>query len=303
MYLIAGIFILPPLTDFPSKIIKKVISAKAKFLIIIILFFIATASNKPTENSSKISQLNPSPTPSIYVKPTDNPLVISQINLTPTPSIFVKPTETQVIRENIDSTVVKVIDGDTINVQANGQAYTIRLIGIDSPETVDPRKTVQCFGKEASDFAKKNLLNQKVRLESDTSQGDKDKYNRLLRYVFLSDGTLFNKIMLEQGYAQEYTYNTPYKYRDEFIAAQLYAKNNNLGLWSPTACPSLQPSVTFTTAVTKAPSTNSGSWECNCSKLCSQMDGCEEAMYQLNTCGCSARDGDGDGIPCETLCR
>jgi len=129
--------------------------------------------------------------------------------------------------------VLRVIDGDMIEAEDLGK---VRLIGIDTPETVDPRKPVQCFGKEASGKAKEMLLGKKVHLESDPTQGDKDKYNRALRYVFLEDGTNFNKWMIENGYAHEYTYNIPYKYQREFKDAEKSARDNNRGLWASDTC-------------------------------------------------------------------
>ena len=80
--------------------------------------------------------------------------------------------------------VVKVVDGDTIKVSLNNKTETIRLIGVDTPETVDPRRVVGCFGREASNFTKKTLSNQNIKLEADVLSGDRDKYQRLLRYVF-----------------------------------------------------------------------------------------------------------------------
>lgn len=132
--------------------------------------------------------------------------------------------------------VVKVIDGDTVKVNINGTVETLRLIGIDTPETVDPRKPVQCFGVEASNKAKALLTGKRVRLEYDQSQGERDKYQRLLAYVYIENGVFFNKYMIEQGYAHEYTYNTPYKYQAEFKQAETNARNSNLGLWSPDTC-------------------------------------------------------------------
>lgn len=132
--------------------------------------------------------------------------------------------------------VVKVTDGDTLQVDIDGQIETVRLIGVDTPEVVDPRQPVQCFGVEASNKAKELLENKKVRLEFDETQGDRDRYQRLLRYVFLEDGRNFNKLMIEQGFAHEYTFSTPYKYRDEFIEAQNFARTNKLGLWADDAC-------------------------------------------------------------------
>lgn len=133
-------------------------------------------------------------------------------------------------------TVVKVVDGDTIDVMINGNTERLRLIGIDTPETVDPRKPVQCFGIEASNKAKSLLAGTRVALEQDASQDERDAYGRLLVYVFLQDGTNFNHYMIAEGYAHEYTYRIPYKYQAEFKAAEAKARNSDKGLWSPAAC-------------------------------------------------------------------
>lgn len=132
--------------------------------------------------------------------------------------------------------ITDVVDGDTVKVNINGTVTTLRLIGMDTPETVDPRKPVQCFGREASNKAKELLSGKKVRLEMDQSQGTLDKYGRTLAYVYREDGLFYNKYMIEQGYAHEYTYNTPYKYQAEFKAAQKTAQTNQVGLWSPSTC-------------------------------------------------------------------
>lgn len=132
--------------------------------------------------------------------------------------------------------VVSVVDGDTIDVMLNNKTERLRLIGMDTPETKDPRKPVQCFGQEASNKATELLLNKKVRLEADDTQDNVDKYDRLLRYVYLEDGLFFNKWMIENGYAYEYTYNVPYKYQVEFKQAQITAKDKQLGLWDPNTC-------------------------------------------------------------------
>ena len=132
--------------------------------------------------------------------------------------------------------VERVVDGDTLAVEMSGKSVKIRLIGLDTPETVDPRKPVQCFGKEASDKAKELLTGKSVRLEKDASQGEYDKYGRLLAYVYLPDGTLFNKFMIAEGYGHEYTYNLPYKYQQEFKAAEARARAEKKGLWADGVC-------------------------------------------------------------------
>lgn len=132
--------------------------------------------------------------------------------------------------------VNEVIDGDTIRIKNNESIETIRLIGINTPETKHPTKPQECFGNEASEKAKSILTNQYVELESDPTQSDKDIYDRLLRYVFLKDGTNFNKMMIEEGFAFEYTFEQPYKYQQEFKDAESEAKNNYKGLWSESTC-------------------------------------------------------------------
>jgi len=140
-------------------------------------------------------------------------------------------TET-VVSPGAASKVIKVVDGDTVTVEINGVRETIRIIGINTPETVDPRKPVECFGQEASARAHELLDNQTVTLEADATQGERDKYGRLLRYVFLPNGSDFGKQMISEGYAYEYTYSTPYKYQQDYKTSQSDAENVKRGLWA-----------------------------------------------------------------------
>ncbi len=127
--------------------------------------------------------------------------------------------------------VVRVVDGDTIDVSIDSEVERIRLIGINTPETVDPRMPLECFGAEASNKAKELLTGKKVSLESDPSQGERDKYDRLLRYVFIEGGINFNLLMIQTGFAYEYTYDLPYTYHAEFKEAQQQARERKIGLW------------------------------------------------------------------------
>lgn len=210
--------------------------------------------------------------------------------------------------------VVKVIDGDTVQLDIGGKRETLRLIGLDTPESVDPRKPVQCFALEASKKAKEILSGKKVSLEADGTQGDKDNYNRLLRYVFLEDGTNFNKLMISEGYGHEYTYNKPYKYREEFKLAETEATLNKKGLWADKAClvtitPTAAPEVkaVATSApvkkISSSPSTGGGSYNCGTKTKCGEMSNCAEARYFLTTCGLTRLDADHDGVPCESICN
>lgn len=139
------------------------------------------------------------------------------------------------VSEIPENKVIKVIDGDTIEIYKNKKIEKIRLIGVNTPETVNPRKPVQCFGKEASNKLKELLSNQIVRLESDETQTNLDKYGRQLRYVFLNNENI-NKKMIEEGYGFEYTYKAPYKYQREFKESEKIAKSKSLGLWNKEKC-------------------------------------------------------------------
>lgn len=121
--------------------------------------------------------------------------------------------------------VIRVVDGDTIVLDGNEK---IRLIGVDTPETVHPQKPVEYFGKEASAFTKKMVEGKQVRLEYDWQR--QDKYGRTLAYVFLEDGTFINAEIIKQGYGFAYT-KYPFKYLEEFRKYEKEAKENNRGLW------------------------------------------------------------------------
>lgn len=132
--------------------------------------------------------------------------------------------------------VARIVDGDTFIAERDGVQEKVRLIGLDTPETVDPRKTVQCFGHEASARAKELLTDTTVRLETDPSQDERDRYGRLLAYAYLPDGTLFNLQMIEEGYGHEYTYRIPYLFQTKFKAAERAAREGKRGLWADDAC-------------------------------------------------------------------
>jgi micrococcal nuclease len=132
--------------------------------------------------------------------------------------------------------VTRVTDGDTLHVDIEGTDETVRLIGINTPETVDPRRPVECFGKEASNRMKELAKGEIVKLEYDETQSTRDAYGRLLAYVYLEDGEMLNRKMIAEGYAYEYTYMLPYRYQKEFRELQTLAKTSKRGLWSDETC-------------------------------------------------------------------
>lgn len=187
---------------------------------------------------------------------TTKPVAVTNKVTTTQPVIITPKTDPQ----HTYYSVTDVVDGDTVKVNINGTIETLRLIGLDTPETVDPRKEVQCFGKEASNKGKELLTGKKVRLEKDSTQGDKDKYGRTLAYIYTESGIFYNKYMIEQGYAHEYTYNSAYKYQAEFKQAQKNAEANKVGFWSPSTCNGVTTSSLKTTQTNPTVTQGSGKY-------------------------------------------
>ncbi|MBU0975482.1 MAG: thermonuclease family protein [Patescibacteria group bacterium] len=229
--------------------------------------------------------------------------------------------------------VVSITDGDTIKIDYEGKIEKVRLIGIDTPESKHPSKGVECFSKEATEKMKSLVEGKQVRIEFDETQDKRDKYDRLLLYIWQKD-TFINKEMILGGYAHEYTYNLSYKYQEELKSAEKEARENNKGLWGD-ACECEKGKEksrdciecytakaiytnwdcsTYSQIVKDSTCTNfcdmnvpeplppvTPTYVCNCSKTCTQIQTCKEAYFQLK-CGCTIRDGDNDGVPCENLC-
>ena len=137
---------------------------------------------------------------------------------------------TQAQFEPIDATVVRVIDGDTIRVRFEGKSHTVRLMGVDTPETKHPTKAVQFFGREATAFTKAALEGKTVLLAKDRTGDTVDRYGRLLRYVLL-DGDNFNARLIREGYAHAYR-RFPFSKRTEFIQLEDQARRRGIGLWN-----------------------------------------------------------------------
>jgi endonuclease YncB( thermonuclease family) len=127
--------------------------------------------------------------------------------------------------------VKQFVDGDTVVVDMNGRPETIRMIGVDTPETHKPATPVQCYGPEASAYTKTLIGNSLVRLEADPLDTNRDRYGRLLRYVFLPDGTLVEAKLISEGYGFAYT-QFPFQKKDQFVASEHTAKQASRGLWA-----------------------------------------------------------------------
>ena len=192
----------------------------------------------------------------------------------------------------------------------NGESQSIRLIGIDTPETVHPTRAVECMGFEASEAAKRSLEGRGVILEADQTQGDRDKYDRLIRYVILEDGTNFNKKMILDGLAYEYTYNTPYKYQAEFKQAQITAQANKVGLWADGVCDGFEEEQGIETEIEEVNLIypTQGQYDCssnvyNCSDFNTHAEAQNVFDYCLRQVGDDIHrlDADKNNIACEAL--
>ncbi|HUY85105.1 MAG TPA: thermonuclease family protein [Candidatus Dormibacteraeota bacterium] len=127
--------------------------------------------------------------------------------------------------------VAYFVDGDTIAVNMNGHEEKVRLVGVDTPETHKPNTPVQCYGPQAAAFTKSFIGTRHVRLVSDSLSTDRDRYDRLLRYVYLPDGTSLNEKLIQAGYGFYYPY-FPFTKSQQFGADEQAAMAAHKGLWA-----------------------------------------------------------------------
>jgi micrococcal nuclease len=220
--------------------------------------------------------------------------------------------------------VTRVIDGDTVEISPTIDGIEdVRFIGVDTPETKDPDCGVQPYGTEASAFTTSELQGQEVQLEFDVEKTD--RYDRLLAYVYPSDGTMFNETLLEEGYAQVATFPPNVRYVDRFLAAQEEARTAGNGIWG-LSTEELAAQTDRSNGIggsgclqeiiqsqdtqeegekgvksTPTPSVTSASGDLDCSDFASQA----EAQEALNDDPSDPNrlDADSDGEACETQFR
>ena len=129
--------------------------------------------------------------------------------------------------------VLRIIDGDTVEINYDGQAVSVRLIGVDTPETVHPSQPVEAYGREASSFTKNLLLGESIYLRFDTE--NQDRYGRLLAYLYRApDGLFVNLEVARQGYGHAYT-QFPFKHMELFRHYENQARTAGKGLWGDAA--------------------------------------------------------------------
>jgi micrococcal nuclease len=189
----------------------------------------------------------------------------AEITATPVPTV-------EAVKATGEFAVVKrVIDGDTVELESGEK---VRYIGIDTPETLDPRKPVQCFGKEAAAKNRELVEGKRVRLEKDVT--DRDKYSRLLRYVYV-DKTFVNLELVKQGFALSYTYPPDVKYQDLLVAAEKEAREAGRGLWN--SCPVPKENVGLSPTGIQVSNMDSGC------KIKGNIGATGEKIYHLLGCG------------------
>lgn len=203
--------------------------------------------------------------------------------------------------------VIKVVDWDTIKILYNWKKTSIRLLGIDTPESYKTRFWyVECYWLEAKHFLTKLLSWQNIRIKFDSTQSARWKYNRLINYIYYNNINI-NKLMIREGYAWEYTYNKSYKFQQLFRINQEYAKKHKLWLWAKNTCnwKRLRVGDIKKNVNDKLYDTFNSNFKINCNHYisCSEMKNCQEAKLYYNKCKWKRLDGDWNWIPCENVCK
>ena len=192
--------------------------------------------------------------------------------------------------ESAAQVVERVVDGDTIIVRGIGR---VRLIGVDTPETVHPGRPVEFFGKEASAFTRRLVDGKRVRLEYD--QQRTDRYGRTLAYVHLPDGTFVNAEIIRRGYGHAYT-RFPFRHLDRFRGLERDARRAGRGLWGSAApqAPAAAPPANARAALARWDDNRNGRISCAEARRhgIAPVPRSHPAYRHM-------RDGDNDGVVCE----
>ena len=141
-----------------------------------------------------------------------------------------RATQTKPLERREVARVVRVIDGDTIIIDYHGTPTQVRFIGVNTPEIADSLKGSECYGDEAARHTKQLVEGKSVTIDTDGLQGDRDRYGRLLRYVYVGDQQV-NLTLLREGYAYDWTDRYPSVYQKQFHKAEAEAQKHKRGLW------------------------------------------------------------------------
>lgn len=255
-----------------------------------IIYLIVILAGCAQETSKRQIAISPVPSPATSVVPVKTAETVTSI--------------TPASNRLIPAKIVRVVDGDTMKVsfEESGKVKeaTIRLLLVDTPESVDPEKPVQPFALEASQYAKDILTDKEVKLELDVSE--RDKYGRLLCYLYIGD-KMFNEMLLENGYARvAYVYPPNVKYVDKFREIQKAAQLKGINIWSVENYAQedgYHENVVKPTAK-QAPTTESNSNSNVYYNNCTEAKAAGAYNIKKGQPGYSAKlDKDNDGVACE----
>jgi endonuclease YncB( thermonuclease family) len=196
------------------------------------------------------------------------------------------------LAEEFDAKVIAVMDGDTVMVLRDGKKIKVRLANIDAPEAD------QEFGRESRQALADKVLKKQVHVNSQAV----DSYGRIIAEISL-DGQSVNEVQVNSGMAWEYSH---FHRNKRYLSLNQQAQQSRRGLWAKNGQP-ISPEQWRKTHLAKSPSAKAASsahvnTACGKKHLCSQMISCEEAKIYLLQCGVQTLDGNGDGVPCESLC-
>lgn len=192
--------------------------------------------------------------------------------------------------------VERVVDGDTVRVLVDGEPETVRLVGIDTPESVAPNRPVECFGPEASDRLGELLpAGEPVTIETDPTQDERDRFGRLIGYVYSEDeARSANEALVASGHARVYVFGgVPFDQAEEFMQQEAEAREAGRGLWG--AC---EPGAADTEEPERGGACDPSYSGCVPSPPpdldCDDIDG----PIEVNGADPHRLDGDGDGVAC-----
>lgn len=272
------------------------------------VFVLGTIGNLIPDDEPTTAGAGTTPSPTAAAAtPTPRPAATRRPTPVPTPELGRRP-----VGPTVTGLVVDVVDGDTIKVEVNGAVFSVRYIGIDTPETVHPTQPVEWMGQEASAANEALVAGQEVVLEKDISETD--QFGRLLRYVWLerpSGWLLVNLELVRLGFANSSTYPPDVAYQNLFLKAESEARNANVGLWgaTPTPIPTSAPTPAPPPPPTAAPGNCHPSYQGACLLIgigdydCAggSGNGPNYVRGLINVVGYDefGLDGDGDGVGCE----
>lgn len=312
VFLSSGIFFVISLINPKLKLNRKIFKSESRkkltgyYLGILIISMIGVGITAPPQDSA-----NQESAPIVEEIPEEIPEPqVQAAEIEPEPETVPEPEPHN--PEDYWHEVLSVVDGDTVKARIDGESVTIRIIGIDAPESTIKN---ECYGNESSKKAKEFLSGKWIKIESDSSQDNIDKYGRSLRFVYFDQGTDFGKRMIEEGYAYEYTYDEPYKYQKDYKFMQDYAKRNSHGLWAKDTCngkrvkastaPAPKPSPAPTPAPAPSPSPQPSNCDPNYTPCVPKVNydlNCSDIGFSVRVIGTDIHgfDGDDDGYGCES---